>query len=93
MFELISDAESGVAGERIALRFRYTHERLPLERGASPRVGYNLQDGAGKAQTSDLVYHAFLNTGDTAELAWEDPHFAPSDNCHIRITQLDGETA
>ena len=39
------------------------------------------------------VYHQFLGPEPHASLSWSDAAFAPTDTCHIRVRQMDGQMA
>ncbi len=51
MFKLISRIKADSAGKPVSLQIRYVHEDKSLSRGASLRIGYNFNDGAGQCQT------------------------------------------
>jgi len=69
MFELISPAGCVPAGRRVRLRLRYTHQGPSLEKGASVRLGYDLQDGAGKVQTTNPRGADYLRIETSADAA------------------------
>jgi len=51
MFKLISKPEEVPVGRPVSLKVRYVHEGRSLDQGASIRIGYNFNDGAGVCQT------------------------------------------
>lgn len=71
MFQLISRLKAVPVGRPVSFKISYVHEEQHLAKGASIRIGYNFNDGAGKCQTENPQEANYLTVKTTANVKLE----------------------